>query len=384
MKRMLDVMKRAVEAGDCAGCSVLVTQGGREVFYGDAGLADIDSGRRLERDAVFRCFSQTKPVTGVAAVLCMERGLFSPRTPVYEFLPGFRDQVHGEQCKPVAWRPVFISDLLNMTSGLCYPGTFREAERATGEVVKTVETRRAKGVETSTVEFANMLGQCPLAFEPGERWNYSFSADVIGAVIEVATGMTFGEFLKKELFDPLEMHETGFILPEASRGRLVSTYDYKDGRYIHDESRETCLGLNAYRADTLLESGGAGLVSTIDDYANFTRMLVDDGVFKGRRILSRHGRAYYTKPQLSARQAETLNWQDLVGHNYANFCSVVQAGGPTSFFCNPGTFSWGGMLGTNFFVDPVEKLAYHFMVQKIGDSHALQYRLRNMAYASID
>lgn len=383
-----DILKRGVDDKEIVGGSLLVIKDGEEYYYADAGYADYEAGKKISRDTIFRIYSQSKPVTGFASTQMIDRGIICPRTPLYEYLPGFKNQVYGDDCKPVGLRPVYLADCLNMTSGISYPNgngplAARESEKRVAELRK----KQDEGKKVTTNEFINSLGSCPLSFMPGTRWEYGYSADVMGAVLEVATGKTFGELLKEEIFEPLNMKDTGFVLSEEKRDRLAQTYCIKNGeisRFGYWADRN--LGLNAYKAETSFESGGAGLVSTIDDYAQFAKMLQARGTYNNHRFISEYGYRYYHAPQLTESQAKGFNWQDCDGHNYGNFVMMVKDGAPSSFFANKGTYGWGGWLGTNFFVDPVEKLSLLYMTQR-GDctnTTSMFYKLRSALYGCLD
>ena len=209
---------RAVERGEVAGANILILKDGKEAAYAQAGYADLEEKRHFERDTITRLYSMTKPVTSAAAMALMERGLLDLGANVQEFLPGFQNaMVAGEEGLVPVRRPVRIQDLLQMTSGLVYGGaapciSYSETEKLFEEIKARLFGEEALG----TVEIANRLGQIPLAFQPGSAWQYGTSADVLGAVIEVISGKRFGEFLRETFFEPLEMEDTAFYVPEEN------------------------------------------------------------------------------------------------------------------------------------------------------------------------
>ena len=385
LNRLSDLLQDAVERGEYAGASVMVLRKGEEIYYADYGYADVESGVKIARDTIFRIYSQSKPVTGVASVMNIDRGVLSPRAQVARFLPGFRNQrydtEHGQGLAIVSDRPMYVADLLNMTSGLLYP----DCSPDVALVVREMEDLRKQGVQLSTVEFANRLGGCRLAFKPGDRWAYGDSADVMGAVIECAAGKRFGEFLKDEIFEPLGMKDTGFVVPQEKRPRLATAYDHRDGSRKRFDYADWHLGLNAYREDTAFESGGAGLVSTIGDYAEFVKMLMNRGTYKGHKFLSQAGFDYLISPQLTPWQARTFNWQDLPAQNYGNFLFMKTFGGCSSTTDAVGSFGWGGWLETNFSLDLKNEIAVLFMAQNQSapDNSHLFHRLRNATYYAL-
>ncbi len=386
-----DMMKRAVDRGECAGVQAAVVKDSREVWHAAAGMADVEAARPMSRDTLFRMFSSTKCVTGLAAAMCVDRGFFTPRAAVCEYLPGFRDQLYwdGTELRPVGARTVYIHDLLNMTSGICYPGNWNPGDRGLAAEVKRLAAEIDAGdYSTGTVEFANRIGRVPLSFFPGDQWAYGMNADVVGALVEVATGKRYGEWLRDEIFGPLGMDDTGFSIPPEKRGRLAGAYAFaEDGaRTRIDAQVGRHLGLADYDPRTNVEMGGAGLVSTIGDWCKLMAMLQAGGTWNGHRFLSPAGMRLMTSPQLTPEQAKTFNWQDQPGQNYGFFNHIKVAAGPSSNPCNVGTYGWGGMLGTNSFVDPVEKLSLVVMIQNAPafTRTCLTYGLRNPLYAALD
>ena len=365
LSHLRPVLERAVEAGEYPGVQELVLDHGRVVFHAAIGMADVERGVPVARDTIYRMFSSSKTVTGVAAAMCVERGLFSLLDPVGEYLPGFKDAVVGPNREPVQ-RPVRVIDILSMTSGLDYSFDWSKEKKP-----------------LSTVEFANRLGREPLLFQPGDHWNYGYSADVAGALVEVVSGKSFGQFLKDELFDPLGMKDTGFVVPPAKRHRLAQAYEGgPDGRgNFVNKLAPHHLGLRDYKEDTVFESGGAGLVSTVDDWAQFTRMLMAGGTLAGHRYLSPAGFKLIHTSLLTPEQARTFVWDDCTGHGYGFFYHVKRAGVSHSDMTSPGTFAWGGWLGTMSFVDPVLNCGSVFLVQKTS-SASLSSRVRNIVCAA--
>lgn len=387
------MMQRSVDAGECAGVQAAVVKDGREVWHCAAGMADVAANRPMARDTVFRMFSSTKCVTGLAAAMCADRGIFSLRTPVYEYLPSFRNQSwwDGRELHEIGpgGRHVCIFDLLNMTSGITYEGRWNPGDSHNSDVMDAQRAEIARGVFTGTVELMNRIGEGPLSFFPGSRWAYGFNADVMGAVIEVATGKRYGEWLRDEIFGPLGMDDTGFSATPEQRSRMAECYhcDPSEGvppRPVPEVGRR--YGLCDYDPRCAFESGGAGLVSTVGDWCKLMAMLQNRGKADGHRFISECGLRVMTSPMLTPKQAETFVWQDQPGNNYAFFNHVKVAGAPSSNPCNPGTFGWDGALGTNSFVDPVERLSLVVMIQNQPPftTRNLTWGLRNPLYAALE
>ena len=341
-----DILASAVENRECAGANILIRRHGEEILYTQAGMADIAEGRLIQRDSIFRLYSQTKPVTAAAVMILAERGLIDLMDGVDRYLPGFRDPrvVDERGCITKAWRAPWIMELLGMTGGLSYPGEDPAGQYAARVFDEAHEKIRA-GSGIPTVEFMNRLGQQPLAFQPGTHWRYSTCADVLGAVVEVVSGKRFGEFLRDEIFRPLEMADTAFWVPESKRERFVTCYERgEDGLTPWTGMNLAC---GVYDRDPAFESGGAGLVSTLEDYSHFAQMMLNKGEWNGRRILSPASVAFLTTPQLSGELRRDL-WDNLAGNSYGKLCRVVMEPGYTAGLSLQGEYGWEGWLGSYY------------------------------------
>ncbi len=385
LARIDGLLNEMVEKKKAAGVNALVLQGGKEQYYGQAGYADREAGRPMRRDVIFRLFSMSKPVTAAAAMILVERGVIDLLDPVEKYLPGFRDPYYCTEdgVKPCDV-PVALKDLLGMTSGLPYGGTSGYAEIRMQELWDEVAKGQEEGRETGTVDFANRMGRMPLAFRPGQKWLYGVSADVMGAVIEVASGMRFGDFLREEIFEPLGMKDTGFALPSSKAERFAAAYRVGPEGLTRWGGAHLCL-FPDYDREPAFQSGGAGLLSTIDDYARFAQMLANGGQLDGVRILSPRTVRYMASNQLTPAQQDTMLWDSLRGHGYGNFMRVVTQEGAAPSLAAQGEFGWDGWLGTYFAVDPADDLVLLFMIQRL-DSGTIDYtrRFRSIAYAALE
>ena len=344
--RITDILAAAVDNRECAGVNVLLRRHGEEVLYTQAGMADIEAGRLIQRDSIFRLYSQSKPVTAAAVMLLCERGLIDLMDGVDKYLPGFRNPqvVDAKGNLTRAYRAPWIMELLGMTAGLSYPDADPAGQYAARVFEEAHEAIR-KGGGIPTVEFMNRLGQQPLAFQPGTHWRYSTCADVLGAVVEVVSGKRFGDFLREELFIPLEMHDTGFYVPEEKRERFVTCYVRgKDGLTPWTGMNLAC---GVYDRDPAFESGGAGLVSTLEDYSHFADMMMNGGVWNGRRILSPASVKFLTTPQLSDDVRRDM-WDSLSGYSYGKLCRVCVEPGRVAGLALPGEYGWDGWLGSYY------------------------------------
>ena len=374
------IMDQAVKDEQIAGMNMMVVKDGREEMYLQCGFADKAKGKAIERDTIFRLFSMSKPVTAAAVMILFERGVIDLADPVSKYIPGFADQMVSVPggLAPV-WHKVTIYHLLSMTSGLTYGGNSSAAEFAIGNVFEEVHKRLDTDHPMTTLEFADKVGRCPLEFQPGEQWKYGVSADILAAVVEKASGMKYGEFLRRELFDPLEMEDTGFYVPGEKLDRLAVTYEQTaEGM---KEFWDNSLGIRlAMDVPPAYEAGGAGLVSTIDDYSKFAAMLLNKGDFHGRQILRPATVEYMTTHKLTPYQQEWFDkWWEMNGFSYGNLMRVMTDPWKAPFACCEGEYGWDGWLGCYFTNLPKENMTVLMMMQKKdAGTFELTRKLRNV------
>lgn len=363
-EKITDILVSSVENLDCAGVNVLVRRHGEEVLYTQAGFADIASRRHVQRDSIFRLFSQSKPVTAAAAMILIDRGVIDPMDPVERYIPSFANPkvIADDGTLTPARRSIRVMDLLGMTSGITYPDD-TAAGLGTAKVTNENHALIRQGGGMSTMEFISRLGEQPLAFHPGESWRYGYSADVLGAVVEAASGKSFGEFLKDELFDPLGMKDTAFWVAPEKQNRLVTAYVTDHKSFTPWEDLNLCMGV--YDRAPGFESGGAGLTSTIEDYAAFAQMLLNDGMYNGHRILSPAAARYLASPQLLPHQLTAFCDGD-PGYSYGKLMKVCTDPGQVIGLSLKGQYGWGGWLGTNFFNLPSEQMTILLMQNITG------------------
>ncbi|MCM1136399.1 MAG: beta-lactamase family protein [Clostridium sp.] len=387
-EKVRTVMERAVENCEVAGVNLLVEKDGEEICYCQAGMADREAGRSMDRDTILRLYSQTKPVTAAAAMILLERGLLDIDQPVSDFLPSFGKQFYfaegegiGEEVKPVI-QPMRVYELLRMTSGLVYPDEITAAGRQAKAVFDEVDRKLFTEEAMTTREIADRLGGCTLAFEPGSSWRYGSSADVLGAVIEVVSGMRFGDFLEKEIFGPLGMKDTAFWVPEEKRSRLAAAYEtvVKEGKntLVRFEGRHLAIS-DRMEKPPAFESGGAGLASTLDDYVRFARMLLQGRSLDGVRILQPATVRYMTGAELMEPQQRAFNlWPSLEGFSYGNLMRVCKNPGRAGYPTGEGEYGWDGWLGSYFANFPKENMTILMGIQKKdAGTFALTRKLRN-------
>ena len=321
----------------------------------------------MRRDTLFRIASMTKPITSVAVLMLVEEGKLGLSDPVDRWLPELakprvlRDPAGSLARTTPAPRPITVRDLLTHRSGLAYAFT------STGPLSKALTDAGLLG-SSSTIspdEWMKRLGKLPLAYAPGTRWHYSLSTDVLGVLVERASGMPFPEFLRTRLFEPLGMHDTGFSVPAGKLDRLATLYalDPKTGAVAATDTPPNTRLVSV----PAFASGGGGLVSTADDYLRFARMLLGKGQLDGARILSPRMVERMTTNHLSDEQRKIpfLGMDFWAGQGFGLGVSVVDD--PTraigSELVSKGTHGWGGAHGTWYFVDPEEDLAAVLMLQ---------------------
>lgn len=382
------VLEKAIADGELAGGSMLVRKDGKELAFIKAGFADREAGIPIERDQIFRLYSMSKPVAGAAAMKLFEDGMLDLGDPVSKYIPSFKNQMVAEDGKLVpAKREVMVKDLLDMTSGLIYAGNPGLAGLAVDEVFRQEKERLTSENPMTTLEMATELGKCPLFYQPGSSWKYGTSTDVLGAVVEVASGMKFGEYLEKVFFGPLGMKDSGFFVPMEKRDRLVTPYklDGENGLVRMEEGTYNSLStMDRYPA---YESGGGGLVSTADDYAKFGQMLLNGGELDGVRILKPETVRFMTMGSLNEHQEKVFaaEFQNMPGFTYGNQVRVMKYPGRSLSLNNAGEYGWDGWMGCYFANDPAAQMTIIFMMQR-ADAGLMPVvrRMRNVIMSELE
>ena len=386
-ERIQETLRRAVRNRELPGINLMILKDGEELFYCEEGYSNLEQRKKIRRDTIVRLYSMTKPVTAAAVMLLVERGLLDLAQSVAELIPGFADQ---KVCQsdgtfvPVS-RPSTIRDLMNMTAGLVYLGDETAAERETTKVYEEIAENMYGEHPVTTTEMANRIGRCPLKYQPGEIWQYSSGADVLGAVVEAVTGKTFGAFLREELFQPLEMPDTDFYVPEEKQDRLMTAYMWdKDGTLVPYKGCNLAI-MNDMVVPNAFESGGAGLVSTIDDYAHFAQMLMDGGVCRGKRLMGRRTVEFLTTGSLAPEQRRGMDsWTALEGYTYGYLMRVLTDPGRAMAMGSPGEYGWDGWEGCYFANCPADRLTILMMTQKTDSGVApVVRRVRNIIFSMI-
>lgn len=381
LKQLDALFEREMQEERIKGASLLVEHKGKREFKNVYGSD--------REDSIYKVFSMTKPITTTAIMMLYERGLVDLFDPVSKYLEGYGHmQVATTKGLVDAKEPITLKHLLNMTSGLVYPGTESEPERIMEDLYRELHEKAVKGAGMSNLDIINALGSVPLLFHPGEAWHYGISADVIGGVVEVVTGVAYGEFLKNEIFEPLEMEDTGFYVKEGEYHRLAQMYSRIDeqGR-LREADEKAYAGLNMYAPTKppYIESAGGGLYSTLEDYSHFVQMLAAKGSYREKRILGRKTVEYISQSQLTDAQAKTIYFDSMEGYSYGNFMRIMTDPAKAGSNGSIGEYGWDGLPGTYFFVDPKEELTLVYMQQiEQGTDQALRRKMRQIIYAALD
>jgi CubicO group peptidase (beta-lactamase class C family) len=378
-----------VGPGKIAGCQVTVVRGGHVAFHRSLGLMDREQARAMEDDAIFRIFSMTKPIASLALMQLYERGMFQLTDPVHRYIPEWRGlrvgeaQADGSITTVKPDRPMNIRDVLTHTTGLpggLFPGNpiddqFDEARRA---------QRKGQTLEGITA----LLAEHPLKFHPGTHWNYGLSTDIVGRLVEILSGDRFDDYLRREIFEPLGMVDTGFFVPEETASRLTALYQFQPAKapaLLESPTESPYLRPRSYL------SGAGGLVSTTSDYVAFCAMLLNGGQLDGRRVLGRKTLELMTGNHLPG--GATLADVAIGGFGEAGFDGVgfglgfAVGQGPvaTAMAGSAGDFYWGGAASTAFWVDPKEDLFAVFMTQLLPSvAYPFRAQLRALVYQAID
>ena len=364
-----------------AGASALIWKDGREVYFGTAGHADREAARPMRRDALIQIYSMTKPVTGVALMQLWEQGKFGLDDPLVHYLPEFAQtkvfagvDSAGRPILRAPDRPILVRDILRHTAGFGYePGaSFPEQEWARLDPLNPGH---------DLAEFGRRLAHVPLLFDPGRQWRYSAAVDVQALLVERLSGVPFETYVRRNIFDPLGMVDSGWTQPESRIARLAAVYkkgaDGKLGRGTEQEQR----GLNFSRSRKLT-MGGSGIASTADDYMRFARMLLNEGSLDGVRILKPSTVRLMATDQLDPRVTERA-WLTGKGNGGFGIDLFVRTGQPKDASENRGAvgeYFWDGLASTLFWVDPANKLTAVFLVQVIPFDGTLHRDFRRAVY----
>lgn len=349
------------------------------VFSYRAGFADVEKKTQIDGSLYF-LYSTTKPATAAAVMQLIERGEILLTDPVKEYLPEFSEMYVKKEVEPGrveltrAKNDIKIKHLLSMSAGLDYNWG--------APAIKSVIA--ATGGKSPTRDIVRAIAQSPLQFEPGEHWSYSLCLDVLGGLIEAVSGMKFGEYMKKNIFDAVGMENTTFKFSEIDADKMATQYRYNDelGGY----EREPLVNAHSTGIGSEYESGGAGIISTVSDYAKFASALANGGVApNGNRILSSGAVELMRTSMLSEAAERDVNWIQIAGYGYGAAVRTMKNRAESGSIGSVGEFGWGGAAGTYLMADPEKKVSVFYAQHMLNSREPyIHPRLRNLTYASLE
>ena len=379
------MLEESIKKEELPGLVALIVRNGKIVYHSAKGFADVESGKAMQKDAIFRIASQTKAITSTAVMMLWEEGKFRLDDPISKFIPEFKNlQVlqnfrYGDTSYTTvaANKEITIRHLLTHSAGIGYGGIDQdERMRMIYQKAGIVEAFDTKGM-TNEVNIEK-LAKLPLYQNPGLSFRYSMSIDVLGYLVEVVSGMPLDKFFQERIFSPLGMKDTWFYLPENLAPHLVEVHIPHEGKWIKPNPNmgwDTSFPVSGSKTHF---SGGGGLSSTALDYAKFLQMYLNGGEYNGVRILSRK-----TIETMMANQSVELNGNEGTYHGLAFAVTsekTIAKGGLGSI----GTFEWGGAFNTQYFADPKENLIGIIMKQTLGVDEITGGTFKQMVYTLID
>ena len=372
-QRLVDVLQAEVDRGYIPGAVVLLARHGQVALHQAMGQRDPGTGIAMTTDAIFRIYSMTKPVVSVAVMMLVEQGRLLLTDPVARFLPEFANQrVAVERDGQVTLEPVHqpatVQDLLRHTAGLTYEFL------GSAHVQRLYAQAQIGSRERSNAAFCETLASLPLFHPPGSQWAYSRATDVLGRLLEVITGQTLGELLQHTIFGPLGMRDTAFSVPEADHARIAELF-------AHDPDGGIPMRVLNPREVPALEAGGGGLMSTTRDYARFLQCLLNRGQLDGVRLLGSHTVDFMTADHLGSIPSHDSLLPP--GHGFGLGFAVRTQAGVSPIPGSVGTYHWGGIAGTTFFVDPAENFFGILMTQAPNQRDHVRNLFRCLAYATL-
>lgn len=373
--RLTTEMKALTDRGVIPGVVTMVAKDGKVVHFEAAGKRELENGSPMKKDTIFRIYSMTKPITGVAMMILFEQGKWQLNDPVSKHIPEFAnlqvakvDPANGTVTNVPQNHPMTMRELMSHTGGITY-GVFGGTP-VDKQYVDNKVFDRTQPLKTMIERMAKV----PLMFQPGERWHYSLSVDVQGYIVEKLSGQTLPEFMQQHIFVPLKMVDTAFHVPAEKLGRFAEFYlRDKEGKFNKHPSDD-------YTKPPVFASGGGGLVSTASDYMRFCQMLLNGGELDGQRILSPLSVKLMRTNALPA-SAPTMAPGTGFGLDFAVVEDPALAGG----YVGKGTYFWGGYAGTWFWIDPVYKMIVIGMIQQRDGEQQTDLRplSRSLAYQAI-
>ncbi len=365
LKKIAPALQVYIDMGQTPGFLTTIAKNGKIIHFETIGMRDVENKKPVEDDTIFRIYSMSKPITSVAVMILYDEGLLQLDDPVEKYLPEFKDMkvFNKEQTEThPAKNKMTIKHLLTHSSGLTYGWGNKPVDKLYSELKIF---KRGSGLK----EMVEKLGEIPLVFEPGERWNYGVSTDVLGYLVEVVSEMPFEEFLQTKIFKPLGMVDTAFSVPKEKVDRFAALY-----RHNKEEGMKLAANVPLATDDlTFFPSGGGGLVSTTADYLRFCQMLLNGGELDGARILKTEtvDLMRYPHEQYGKGGAFGLGFHVVTRTN-------EKAGKRSN-----GSFSWGGAAATTFWIDPEKELIGILMTQLMNNPHGFSGDFERLTYEAL-
>lgn len=387
LKRLDREMNEWVNKEWMQGGAALVIRNGKVAYYKAVGYNDLTTKSAMQKEDIFRIASQTKAITSVAMMILFEEGKFFLDDAVSKYIPAFKKQQVLDKFNAadttyttvVAKSEITIRQLLTHTSGLGYAQI--GSKEANAIYAKSNLTAGIGVQDDKLLDAMNRLGKLPLMHQPGEKWTYGLNSDLLGCLVEVISGMSLNDFFRIRIFEPLGMKDTYFLIPQEKASRLVNLYrEDSTGKLLKAESKmlNGPVGADYPLNNSTYYSGGAGLSSSIYDYGVFLQMLLNNGVFNGKRILSRNTVRIMTTNQIGD---VSIRGDDKFGLGF----QIITEKSSGRTLAQSGTYSWGGAFATSYWVDPKEKMVILFYRQLQGSTHGdVVEKFRALVYQAIN
>jgi CubicO group peptidase (beta-lactamase class C family) len=376
-----------IDQKELAGAITILARHGKVVDYRTYGVKDMATGAPMTKDTIFRDYSMTKPVTGVAMMILYEQGKWLPSDPIAEYAPALAHlkvfagvNAEGKPNLVEAIHPPTMAELMSHSAGFSY---------GSGKTVIDAMYQQQHVMQSANLEeMVDKLGQIPLNYQPGKGWTYSASMDVEGYIVERLSGQTLPDFMRDHIFEPLGMKDAGFFVPEDKRARFATNYRVDDkGMLVPTQAAGGAP--TDYAKQPTMPSGGGGLVSTAEDYYRFAQALANGGDLDGKRVLAPATVKLMTSNHLPANllTGEFGIGQHILrpGFGYGFNCAVVYDPPTAGLPDGKGTFFWDGAAGTWFWVDPTNDVVFVGMIQRMmgHDNHTLLYKSHAAVYGAL-
>ena len=375
LKAVDQKMEQLTKEGRLAGGIVVIARKGKVAHFGTYGKRDLENDLPVERDTIFRIYSMTKAITSVAALMLNEEGKLSLDDPLSKYFPSLKamkvlDKNELVQAKSEAT----VADLLKHTSGLTY------AWSSNKRISKALKDAGVLYRDKKVVPMVSGMNKVPLLFQPGTDWVYGCSTDVLGGVVEVASGISLDQFFRERIFKPLKMVDTGFYIPTTKAGRFAANYNYKDGKLTLKDDPKT----SRYLENPTFQSGGGGLCSTASDYMRFLLMIENGGKLEGARILGKKSVKLMTTNQVS-KDAGWVTFgnqiREGVGFGYGFSVRVKMSDWDPDG--RVGEFGWGGAASTHYWISPKDDLVVLTLEQVMPYSFNTEWALKGLIYDAL-